>query len=620
MDHLLKSSAIMIIFYVCYVIFLKRETFFVANRWFLIVGLITTVLFPMLVIPIYVEVMAPSLDGFTMIATTSQNISETFDWTLLPPWIYGIGTSFFLGRLITQLISLIVLLKNNDTKKIGHFTFMETNQNTTPFSFFRWIVYNPKQFSPKELELILKHEKVHAKQMHSLDVLLMDLVTALFWFNPVVWFYRKALKQNLEFIADRETQKQTDCEVRYQKLLLKTSVPQENLMLINTFYNSTIGFKISGKKIVLFSSFGQVKKRIVMLHKSKSNLLNSWKYTIVVPFLVIFAMTFNTKIIAQTTDDNQKIKIDEQQNILRFVVTKDTQDQQLDFMKNKLSEKGAIISFNDVARNSKEEIITIKIKYEYKNHKGNYVKKSSTPIIPIEVSINPSIDFINVAQQDSELSQTVDIQTTEDGQKALIKNVTKTFEVKDESYQIIGYKTNDENVIIKDSIFYITNSTGKVNITNPEGDDPRFKFIKKEDKKTNPFRDAENPPLIIVDGKEIAYDKLGTIETNAIASIMVLKDENATKTYGEKGKNGVLVIALKKEDFLNFKESNMNSISNNGKTPIYILDGKEITAKQMEAINPNTIESVEVLKDEKATTAYGKKGKSGVIIIKLKKE
>ena len=65
---------------------------------------------------------------------------------------------------------------------------------------------------------------------------------------------------------------------------------------------------------------------------------------------------------------------------------------------------------------------------------------------------------------------------------------------------------------------------------------------------------------------------------------------------------------------------NINSISNNGKTPIYILEGKEITAKQMKAINPNTIESVDVLKDEKATTAYGKKGKNGVVIIKLKKE
>lgn len=221
MDYFLKASAITIIFYACYIIFLQRETFFNSNRWFLTAGLITAALFPMLVIPIYVEVTRSPLDGFTMMATTDQNMPESFDWALLLYWIYGIGASFFLGRLIIQLISLLTLIKKNDKKKIDHFTFVETHQNTTPFSFFSWIVYNPNQFNPKELELILKHEKVHAQQMHSLDVLLMDLATALFWFNPALWLYRKALKQNLEFIADRDTQRQSDCEERYQKLLLK---------------------------------------------------------------------------------------------------------------------------------------------------------------------------------------------------------------------------------------------------------------------------------------------------------------------------------------------------------------------------------------------------------------
>ncbi|MEO8773989.1 MAG: M56 family metallopeptidase, partial [Gelidibacter sp.] len=359
MDYFLKASAIITIFYGCYFIFLQRETFFHSNRWFLIVGLVTSVLFPMLIIPIYVEATPTSFDGFTMIATRPQNAPEAYDVTTLLIWVYGIGASFFLGRLIIQLISLIVLVKKNEQDKNEQYTYVETHQDTTPFSFFRWIVYNPKQFNQNELELILQHEKIHAKQMHSMDVLLMDLVTALFWFNPFIWLYRKALKQNLEFIADRDTQKQTDCEERYQKLLLKTSLAQQNLMLINTFYNSTI------------------KKRIVMLHKSKSNFMNAWKYTIIVPLLVIFAMTFNTKIIAQSSDQTSKTAVDDHQNILKFVVTKDTKDKQLDFIKDKLADKGAVISFNNLKRNSKNEITSIKISYEYKAHKGNYHKKSS---------------------------------------------------------------------------------------------------------------------------------------------------------------------------------------------------------------------------------------------------
>ncbi|MGC1633088.1 MAG: hypothetical protein WA749_13335 [Gelidibacter sp.] len=221
---------------------------------------------------------------------------------------------------------------------------------------------------------------------------------------------------------------------------------------------------------------------------------------------------------------------------------------------------------------------------------GNYQRKVSTLISPIEVSLNPSTDSISVGQQFSELSQTFDLKTNESGQTTLKSiTVTKLDTIysdnnsdDQDSYQIKGYKINDKNVINKDSIFYSTNSTGKVNI--------------------------------ILDGKEINNDEMDAISPNDIASIMVLKDENATRTYGEKGKNGVLVIALKKEDLLNAEDSELNShskdqkiisISDNGKTPLYIMDGKEITPKQMEAINPNTIKLIEVLKDENTTKKYG---------------
>lgn len=621
MEYFLKASAISVIFYACYAIFLQRETFFVSNRWFLIVGLVTAVLFPMLVIPIYVEVKAPSFHGITMIATTGQTIAKPFDWTLLLHWIYGIGASFFFGRLIIQLISLIVLVKKNDKKKIDHFTFVETDQNTTPFSFFRWIVYNPKQFNPTELELILKHEKVHAKQMHSLDVLLMDLATVLFWFNPLIWLYRNALKQNLEFIADRDTQKQSDSEERYQKLLLKTSLPQQNLTLINTFYNSTI------------------KNRIVMLHQSKSHLMNSWKYTIIIPVLIIFAMTFNTKTIAQTSHQASERTVNDQQNILTFVITKDTKDTQLHYIKDKLAESGATISFNDLKRNAKNEITSIKIQFKYKNSTGNHATKSSTPINSIEISINPSDETINVGQQVSSLSQTFDVNTNESGQTTLKKTITttnnstnsKTISDEEDSYNVIFIK-KDENKIGKDTMFVET-TTDKVDWINKKDKNVKVISVKKRDSKTNLLKNDENPPLVIFDGKEINNNEMNAISPNDIESIQVLKDKTATITYGEKGKNGVILITSKNKDFFKTEHGesisiltvedqkpDRTSISNTGKTPLYILDGKEITAEQMKAVSTNTIESIEVLKDKSATEKYGKKGKNGVIIITLKKD
>ncbi|RAJ18679.1 beta-lactamase regulating signal transducer with metallopeptidase domain [Gelidibacter algens] len=587
MEYLLKASALLTIFYGCYILFLQRETFFDSNRWFLVLGLLTSVLFPLFVIPLYVDMPAPSNDSFKLVATTIQIAPETFDLTSLFIWFYATVASFFLGRLIIQLFSLSVLIRKHDKKKIGAYIFVETEQNTTPFSFFRWIVYNPEHFNQQELQLILQHEKVHAKQMHSLDVLLTDIASALFWFNPFIWLYRKALKQNLEFIADYNTQKTTDCEERYQKLLLKTSLPQENLIFINTFYNSTI------------------KKRIVMLHKSKSKLMNTWKFSIIIPLLVIFAMTFNTKTIAQTSDRVSESASSDQQNILKFVVTKDTKDKQLDFIKNKLADKGATINFNNVKRNSKNQITGIKIEYENKNANGSIFANSSEPISPIEISMNPSNGTIILGQQSSELSQTFDVDTAEDGEIELKKTTSKKI---------------------------ILTSENKLNAKSEDVEDVEITVIKKEnDTNVQLFENDKASPLVLLDGTEISKEQMEATDPDIIGSVTVLKEESATTKYGEKGKNGVILITSKKGNFFKTDAGDLisigkdnkqeeNTLSHSGKQPLYILGDKEITIEQMEAINPNTIDVVNVLKDEKATKKYGKKGKNGVIIITLKKE
>lgn len=643
MEYLLKSSALIAVFYTCYILFLQRETFFDANRWFLIMGLVTGALFPLLVIPIYVEIPSTTSGGFSMIATTIQTAPEpSFDITSLIMWIYALGASFFLGRLLIQFFSLLTIIKNNDKKKIGKYTYVKTSQNISPFSFFKWIVFNPKLFNEEELKLIVQHEKIHASQLHSIDTVLVDLATALFWFNPFIWLYRKALKQNLEFIADHYTQKQTNSEERYQKLLLKTSLPEQNLIFINTFYNSSIRLKLFGKKITLFTAFGQVKKRIVMLHKSKSNLMNTWKYSIVVPLLVIFAMTFNIEIIAQTTVAEKETAKSDQQNILKFVVTKDTKDQQLDFIKEKLADKGAIISFKNVKRNIKNEITAIKIKFDYKNNSGNTSINLSQPISPIEISINPSNDSINVGQQTSELSQSFDIITDEDGQVIISESTT---DPKENSFRIVGKKIN-KNATNKNTIF-IENTTGKVSYKNTIDENNKVITVKKTNSETHIFNNDESSPLVFLDGKKIKNDEMDTIDPNSILNIQVLKDKAITKKYGKKGDNGVILITSKKDGFsksenqeiifenqINQKiiklevdedteiihERPSNLLSNSKNPPLYIVDGKETTREQMDAINETNIESVFVLKGEQATKQYGKKGENGVIIVTTKKK
>src|SRR5690606_11498592 len=115
-----------------------------------------------------------------------------------------------------------------------------------------------------------------------LDILLSELFLIAFWFNPFVWFYKKAILQNLEFIADNQAVKSSKNKVNYQKTLLKVTLNPNELALANSFFQPLI------------------KKRIIMLNKNQSKNINLLKYAFILPVLTVFVTKFQTKVVAQT--------------------------------------------------------------------------------------------------------------------------------------------------------------------------------------------------------------------------------------------------------------------------------------------------------------------------------
>ncbi|MGM8363446.1 M56 family metallopeptidase [Flavobacterium sp. ARAG 55.4] len=131
------------------------------------------------------------------------------------------------------------------------------------------------------MENILEHEKVHSSQNHSVDVLVARMFCIAFWFNPLIWLYKKVMVQNLEFIADREASKNISDKKAYQLTLLKITRQENCVSITNHFYQSLI------------------KKRIIMLNQNQSKKWNSWKYITVFPALIAFVFLFQIKIVAQ---------------------------------------------------------------------------------------------------------------------------------------------------------------------------------------------------------------------------------------------------------------------------------------------------------------------------------
>ncbi|MBP4142138.1 M56 family metallopeptidase [Flavobacterium sp. P4023] len=282
--YLFKSSGLLVLFYFSYYLLLRKETFFTTNRWFLIVGLCTAVILPLLFYTkiILVEPSVRIIDWTKIpITTINETAVFTINWYLIFAIIYGIGFLLLILRFAFEFYSLKNIFKNKTIQKQADFKFIDTTDNIAPFSYFNTIVYNSSLYNPTELKNIIEHEKIHCEQKHTVDVLISRLFCIVFWFNPFIWFYKKAILQNLEFIADHEATKKIADKKAYQITLLKITTQENCVSLTNHFYQSLI------------------KKRIVMLNKNQSKKRNSWKYAVVIPALIAFVMLFQIKVVAQ---------------------------------------------------------------------------------------------------------------------------------------------------------------------------------------------------------------------------------------------------------------------------------------------------------------------------------
>ena len=305
MNFLLKASIFISIWYLFYLIFLQRETFFTAIRWYFIVGIIFTFLIPKVAIPIYIEKESKSFPKVeivnnaqnqsvktVIIPETEKNKSINFfkKITLIKGFtvLYFLGVLLFFLKLVMELLSLLNLFYKGKKTKKENVIFVEIPFSVAPFSVFNYLFYSKNDFTKTELEKIIAHEKIHIKQFHTLDLILANITTILLWFLPFAWLYKKKLQENLEFIADKNTINKFN-KKEYQYLLLKASTTKYPFALSNNFYQSLI------------------KKRIIMLHKTNSKTVNQVKFLLMLPFVAIFLLSFNTKKIYRS-NVNEKIK------------------------------------------------------------------------------------------------------------------------------------------------------------------------------------------------------------------------------------------------------------------------------------------------------------------------
>jgi beta-lactamase regulating signal transducer with metallopeptidase domain len=361
--YFIKSSGLIAVFYLAYYFLLRKETFFNSNRWFLLGGLMTSLLLPLWYFKRVILVESPKISMEDLVAysqatsKTMQDVPvvEAFDW-LQFIWVsYAIIVCVLVIKVLFNLFSLFQMLFQQQVVKKEKFKLINLNKNIAPFSFFNYIVFNADLYTHEELQSILLHEKIHSQEKHSLDVLIAKFFCIIFWFNPFVWLYKKAIIQNLEFIADHKAIKQLENKKSYQHTLLKVVSHQYNLSITNNFYQSLI------------------KKRIVMLNTNQSQKKNVIKYVFVLPILVGFILLFQIKTIAQEQKNTIKSSIETHEGADITFDAKES-DESLKTLKNVFKEEKITTTISKIKRNSKQEIIGLHIKMKSEDGRKKELK------------------------------------------------------------------------------------------------------------------------------------------------------------------------------------------------------------------------------------------------------
>ena len=205
------------------------------------------------------------------------------------------GQALMLGRLGLRFGSL-VRLRRRSKPLPGHHLVRSLPDEILPFSFGRTIYLNPAMHDPDDLQMIITHERQHIRSVHSVDIILAELLCSIHWFNPAAWLYRACLRENLEFQADSRTIASVGSVKRYQLTLLKTS-----------------GYRLPVPAIHFNHS--SLKTRIMMLNQSADPIRRRWRF---VPAILVICLVFllcqQRPAIAQ-----QSVAVDEGKGITIFV-------------------------------------------------------------------------------------------------------------------------------------------------------------------------------------------------------------------------------------------------------------------------------------------------------------
>jgi TonB-dependent SusC/RagA subfamily outer membrane receptor len=517
---------------------------------------------------------------------TSQQ--HSLDWVSLLPHLY-VGVSVFLA--VAMLISLYRIYKiytTHECSNLQQFYLVMTRVKGTPFSFFSYIFWNAEiDIQTPAGKQILQHELTHVTQYHSIDKIVIQLNLIAGWFNPFFWLLKKELDMIHEFIADKKSVEHGDAASLAQ-MLLTTAYPGQQFPLTNPFF------------------FSPIKRRLKMLTNTKNPTFNYLRRLIVLPLLAVVVLLFAFRAKENTSAVAPLSKI--------YTVVLNPGHGGID--------KGAIAADGTTESQLSLEIVR-QMQALNKNEKIKLVLTRDADVMQSVVAVT---EFANA--QSPDLFVSIHLNNAE-GASA---NKTKY-----EGAEI--YMAAKDKAVDYDANYKLANNLAA---TLQEAGTP-FNGVKTRNKGIWVLQAVQCPSALIEAGylsnnKELAKIKDADYQKKLAASILrgienylIDQEKGASIEVRDTTKKVMIVQGYKispEDTLIASKGNNKSSVvikmdaaggTSNGQKPLFILDGEVISESVMSVIDPNKIESINILKDASAVAVFGEKGKGGVVQITTKK-
>ena len=195
--YLLKSAAILAVLFAFYKVALENTSMHTFKRFYLFGSLFAAFLIPLITFTSYVEV-SPIVPIYSEVTPQLNytEVEQTLNFWPIVLWaIYGLGVLFFSIKFFRNLFGLIQQIRKNPKFKNTPFINILLSETVIPHTFFNYIFLNKKQFENREIpQEVIFHEETHARQKHSLDIIFVELLQIVFWFNPLFQFIKKSIK------------------------------------------------------------------------------------------------------------------------------------------------------------------------------------------------------------------------------------------------------------------------------------------------------------------------------------------------------------------------------------------------------------------------------------------